>query len=271
MGFIRLSLVLIAFTGLPALAHEFWIEPEQYQVETDAPLVATLRNGENFKGTSLGWFNNRFTRFETALRDEVTPVEGRLGDTPALQVEAPSEEGLLVVLHETTASNLTYREWEKFLKFAAHKDFSNAAAFHEEMGWPQEGFRESYTRHAKALIAVGNGAGSDRAFGLKTEFIALTNPYAAGFDGIMRVQVNDEGVPRVDAQIEVFERAVDGTVTISLYRTDEKGQAAIPVSAGFEYLFDAVILRPNPDAASAENAPVWLTHWAALTFAVPRR
>ncbi len=271
MGLIRLLFILISFAGLPALAHEFWIEPEQYQVETDKPLVASLRNGENFKGTSLGWFENRFTRFEIVLGDKIAPVDGRMGDTPALQTTAPSDEGLLVVLHETVPSRLTYREWEKFLKFAAHKDFRTAADFHAEMGWPQEGFRESYTRHAKALIAVGDGAGSDRAFGLRTEFVALTNPYEPGFDGVMRVQVNDDGTPRADAQVEVFERTPDGVVDVTLHRTDAKGQVGIPVNPGSEYLFDAVILRPNHDAGSEDKAPLWLTFWAALTFAVPAR
>ncbi|MEM9576848.1 MAG: DUF4198 domain-containing protein [Pseudomonadota bacterium] len=271
MGLIRLLVVLIGFAGMPTLAHEFWIEPEQYQVETDAPLAASLRNGENFKGTSLGWFEGRFSRFEMVLGDKVMPVGGRMGDTPALQTAAPSDEGLLVILHETTPSRLTYRDWEKFLKFAAHKDFPTAADFHAEMGWPREGFRESYTRHVKALVAVGDGVGSDRAFGMKTEFVALTNPYEPGFEGVMRVQVNMDDAPRADAQVEVFERRPDGTVDITLHRTDADGQVGIPVNAGSDYLFDAVVLRPNPEAGSEENAPLWRTFWAALTFAVPAR
>ncbi len=261
--------MLAVFLGLPAFGHEFWIEPEQYQVETDAPLVASLRNGENFKGTSLGWFEQRFTRFEMSINDQVFPIEGRMGDTPALQGTAPSDEGLLVVLHETAPSRITYREWKKFLKFVDHKDFKTAIAFHEEMGWTKEGFREEYTRHVKALLAVGGGSGSDRAFGLKTEFVALTNPYAPDFDGTMRVLVNEEGATRADAQVEVFARDPSGAVTVSLHRTDAQGVAAIPVLAEHSYLFDAVVMRPNPEAASAENAPLWLTFWAALTFYVP--
>jgi hypothetical protein len=269
MRLARLCLVLALLSGASATAHEFWIEPERYQVETDAPLVASLRNGEHFKGSSLGWFDRRFTRFEMVLGDDVRPVEGRMGDTPALQATAPDAEGLLVILHETTPSTLTYREWEKFLKFAAHKDFPDAAAIHEEKGWPKEGFRESYTRHVKALLAVGSGAGADRAFGLTTEFVALSNPYASDFDGTMRVQVNYEGAPRADAQVEVFARAPDGNVDITLHRTDAEGMAAIPVQPGHEYLFDAVVLRPAARAGDSEDAPVWETLWAALTFAVP--
>lgn len=270
MGFARLSLMLAILSGSPVFGHEFWIEPEQYQVESGAPLVAALKNGENFKGSSLAWFDSRFSRFEIAAGDRILPVIGRMGDTPALQSTAP-QDGLLVVLHETTPSSLTYREWEKFLKFVAHKDFSTAVATHEARDWPKTGFRESYTRHVKALIAVGHGDGSDRAFGLETEIIALTNPYAEEFNNQMHIEVTYQGAPRADAQVEVFARAPDGTVEVSLARTNTSGRATIAVIPGFEYLFDAVVLRPAPQADSSETAPLWETLWAALTFAVPAK
>ncbi|MGA9432847.1 MAG: DUF4198 domain-containing protein [Roseobacter sp.] len=270
MCFVRLILVLTILAPMPALGHEFWIEPQQYQVESGSPLLADLKNGENFKGVSLGWFDRRFTRFEMHTPEEVLPVLGRMGDTPALQATAP-QDGLLVVAHETTESTITYREWEKFLNFVAHKDFADAVATHEANGWSKEEFREAYTRHAKALIAVGDGAGADSALGLETEFVALTNPYADGFNGTMRVQVNYQGAPRIATQVEVFDRAPDGTIEVTLHRTDENGQAQVQVTPGHTYLFDAVVLRPSARAGTEDRAPVWETLWAALTFAVPLR
>ncbi|WP_229884429.1 DUF4198 domain-containing protein [Roseobacter sp. MH60115] len=269
MGVSRFFFVALLLTSTSAVGHEFWIEPKKYLIDPGAPVVASLRNGENFKGTSLAWFENRFTRFEMAMGEKITAVDGRMGDTPALQGTAPDQDGLLVVLHETAPSRLTYKIWEKFLKFADHKDFTTAASDHLAAGWPQEGFRESYTRHAKALIAVGSGTGQDRAFGMDTEFVALTNPYAREFDGQMRVQVLYQDVPRADAQVEIFDRAPDGAVTVSLTRTDAAGEASVSVTSGHSYLLDAVVLRPSPEAGTSETAPVWETLWAALTFAVP--
>lgn len=265
----RLSVILSLVTGLPALAHEFWIAPEKYQVESGAPLVASLRNGQHFEGIGLAWFDRKFTRFDIVTTDGIFPVEGRMGDRPALRATAPDTEGLLIVLHETTPSTVLYKEWEDFQRFAEHKDFPGIKEAHRARGLPEKMFRESYTRHAKALIAVGDGAGEDRAFGLKTEFVALTNPYAEGFDNNMKVRVELDGKPRVNAQVEVFSKAPDDTVEITLHRTDASGVASIPVDNGMEYLFDAVVLAPSPDAGDDANAPVWDTFWAALTFAVP--
>lgn len=266
--FFRAAVGAVVLSGLTtaAFAHEFWIEPEKFQVETGENIAIDLRNGQNFVGTALAYFENRFTRFEVAQGEQVTSVEGRTGDRPAMQLQA-HQDGLVVILHETASSKVRYKEWPKFLKFAAHKDFKDIEARHDAAGFSRENFRENYTRHVKALIGVGAGAGSDRAFGLKTEFVALTNPYAAGFDGQMRVHVLLDGKPRADTQIEVFHRLPDDTVDITLERTDAQGIATISVDAGDTYLFDAVVLEPF--TGEGPEDVVWQTYWAALTFAVP--
>lgn len=224
-----------------------------------------LRNGQNFVGTRLSYFERQFTRFELARGDTLTKTQGRSGDQPALKKNA-GDDGLLVILHETTPSKLTYKEWAKFVKFIEHKDFKTAEADHKAAGWPLENFKESYTRHVKALIAVGSGEGSDQNYGMATEFVALTNPYAEGFDGNMQVQVLLNNNPRADAQIEVFERAPDENVTISLHRTNASGIADIVVKPEHTYLFDAVVLQPY----TTDDKAVWQTLWAALTFQVPK-
>lgn len=268
MRYLGLSVIFLAASVLPTLSHEFWIEPDQYQVKRGQEFSANLKNGEEFKGVSLGWFDRRFSRFEIVEGGEARAAQGRMGDTPALTATA-QQDGLLIILHETTPSKLTYRDWDKFLKFVEHKDFQTAVSEHEARGWSKEVFRESYTRHVKTLMAVGDGTGSDRAFGLATEFVALTNPYASDFNNSMAVRVLYQGAPRTDAQVEVFEKNAAGDVTITLYRTDSKGEVQVPVTPGHAYLFDAVVLRPSADAGSEENAPVWETLWAALSFAVP--
>jgi hypothetical protein len=249
-----------------ATAHEFWIEPTEYQVLPGTNIVANLKNGQNFEGISLAFFDRNITRFDVVVGDTVTPVTGRMGDSPALDLPGP-DNGLVVVVHETTPSFVTYSEWDKFLAFAQHKDFRDIAARHAANGFGPVPFKERYTRHAKVLIGVGDGAGADRALGLETEFVALSNPYDPAFDGVMQVRLLDQGDVRADAQVEVFDRDPQGNVTITLWRTDASGTASVPVLPGHSYLFDGVVLRP----ATGSETAVWDTFWAALTFAVPAR
>ncbi|MCF6232746.1 MAG: DUF4198 domain-containing protein [Rhodobacteraceae bacterium] len=258
--FLPVFIGLIANAGL---AHEFWIDASEYQVEIGAPLLADLRNGEEFVGRELAYFPNRFTRFDLIVNGQTTALAGRLGDIPAVQTTATTD-GLLVIAHQTKPKSLKYAAWEKFAEFAAHKDFTGVKAWHDARGLPESGFGEIYTRYAKALIGVGSAQGMDAQTGLETEFVALTNPYTDGTDSIS-IQLFYQGSPRTNTQIEVFDRDADAKVTITYIRTDDMGKAHIPVQAGHTYLLDAVVLRPAPE----DDQAVWETLWAALTFGVP--
>lgn len=255
----------------PLVAHEFWIEPESYQLSRGDSIQADLKNGENFAGARLSYLERDTVRHEMSIAGAVQPIVSRSGDRPAMQVPGLALDGLLILVHETASSTISYKTWEKFMKFVEHKDFQTAEAQHLAAGWPTEDFRESYSRHVKSLVGVGDMRGEDRAFGMATEFVALTNPYDPGFDGMMQVSLTYQDAPRPDAQIEVFERSPEGEVAVQLHRTDADGNAAIPVQPGNAYLFDAVVLRQAPDPGDDPKAPVWETLWAALTFAVPAK
>ncbi|WP_339822097.1 DUF4198 domain-containing protein [Sulfitobacter dubius] len=271
-----LSSVIIfsILSAKPIFAHEYWLSPLNYQVESGENIAAHFRNGEEFVGSTFPYLPNRLTRFELLVEGQPYDLSPRAGDNPALQLPAPDRDALVVAVAETTPSRVTYTEWEKFLSFAEHKDFPQAEADHIANGWSQDKIIESYTRHVKTLIATGSGNGQDAATGMTTEFVALTNPYEVDFDNHMKVALLYRDAPRANAQIEVFDRAPDDSVTISMHRTDENGKAVIPVTPDHEYLFDAVVLRPAENAKTGEgydlDQPAWETLWAALTFAVPQ-
>jgi uncharacterized GH25 family protein len=260
-----LSLIMVA-TPLAAQAHEFWIEPDAYQVAPGADMVAELRVGQNFAGSAQSYLPRSFERFDLKCSGNLAPVDGRPGDRPAMTVTAPSD-GLCVVIHQTRDYTLTYQEWEKFVAFIEHKDFSTTLADHAARGLPEADFVEQYSRYAKSLIAVGEGAGQDDVVGLETEIVAQANPYTDDMAAGLPVQVFYQGLPRADVQVELFEKAPEGAVEITLHRTDDEGRVLLPVKAGYSYLADAVVMRAmTPDA---ENDPVWESLWASLTFAVP--
>lgn len=262
------AVYLTLFTTIPSAAHEFWIDPQEFSIGVDEPLIADLRVGQNFEGTALSYIERNFSRFDLAIGDQITPIAGRMGDRPAINVtEHP--EGLGIVLYETTENFVDYDEWGRFVSFVEHKNFPDTLARHAERGLPQTGFIELYTRHVKSLIAIGNGAGQDREFGLRTEFVALANPYTDDLSAGFPVQLLLDGAPRADVQVELWDRAPDNTVTVTLHRTDATGHTTVPVQSGHVYMVDAVtMLEIGPDAS---RDAVWLSLWASMTFEVPLR
>lgn len=259
-------IAMLALSGNPAAAHEFWISPDDYTPADGERIVAALRVGQMFNGSSFAYIPQNFSRFELVEEDMSRPVEGRMGDLPAMQMR--THDGLNVIVHQTTPLLLRYTEWAKFVQFCEHKDFAWALEDHKSRKLPETGFRESYTRFAKSLVGTGSGRGADRPTGMETEIVALANPYTDELSGGMPVVVLYQGKPRMDVQVEVFARAADGTVEDLFYRTDTKGIAVVPVKPGTEYLFDAVVMRPLAGDV-AKDEPVWESLWASLTFRTP--
>ncbi len=246
----------------PATAHEFWIAPETYSVAIDAPLNSNIRVGQDFEGNAYSYFTRSTERFEVVLGAATFEADATLGDRPALQRSVVGE-GLAVVVHETTDSRLTYREWEKFVNFVEHKAFTGALERHAERGLPNEGFVETYRRYAKSLIAVGDGEGSDRAIGLDTEIIALANPYTDDVSDGLPVLVTLYGEPRPNAQVELFTKSGDEDAIVTLFRTNAEGIAMIAVEPGKAHMLDAVVLEER------KGDVAWHSMWANLTFMVP--
>lgn len=262
-----ISALALSTLAQAAAAHELWLEPLEYQVQQGGQLQALIKNGENFEGTTLPYIDRRFRHFIVNAAGRSVRVTGRNGDTPALNMTATGE-GLNVVAYQSTPATITYQTWEKFQKFVDHKDFGDVRPEHDARGLPEADFTESYVRYSKSLIGVGGGAGADLRVGLETELVALTNPYTDDLSNGMRVQLFYGQDVRANEQIEVFAKAPDGTVEVSLVRTNGQGIATVPVQSGTAYQLDAVVLRPAEGQAAADGA-AYQTLWANMTFQAP--
>ncbi len=264
----RILALILSLAAAPLAAHEFWIEPLEYQIPSGGQLQANIINGEEFAGGNLAFLPNRFVNFVLFSGDNSARVTGRPGDIPALQQD-PLGDGLHIAAYQANNATVSYDNWEKFQRFVDHKDFGDVLSQHQARGLSLDGFKEIYSRHVKSLIGVGEGAGADRRVGLETEIVALANPYTDDLSGGMPVQVYYRNDLRADTQVEVFEKAPDGRVVISLHRTNGEGIAVFPVRPGYAYMVDAVVLRAPNIELQASSGAVWETLWANLTFAVP--
>ncbi len=260
--------VLAAMISDSVVAHEFWIEPTQYKVEENTSLEAYLRNGENFKGSSIAYIEANTSRFDVVTEEHTDKVAARSGDNPALKMQS-LQPGLNIVVHQSSASVLSYTKWEKFQRFADHKDFPDILARHRARSLPESKFKEAYTRFSKSLIAVGGGAGKDIETGLEIELVALQNPYTDDLSEGLRVVGFYKNRIRANAQIELFEKSPKDEVNVTLHRTNDQGVVVLPVKPSYSYLVDMVVLREPSDQLAMKKRVVWESLWASLTFAVP--
>jgi hypothetical protein len=259
------TLALIVGVG-KGTAHEFWIEPLRFTAALGELVEANLRTGEEFVGSPHSYLPRTFARFDVINGGVAWPVEGRLGDIPAFSAD-DLPDGLAVIAHQTQPRMITWTEWERFFNFTVHKDLGDIVALQAARGLDQVNVRERFIRYAKSLIGVGSAVGGDARVGFHTEFVALANPYVDDVGSEFPVQLWLLDAPRAHEQVELFERDPDGTVTVTLHRTDAEGIVRLPVRAGHHYMVDAVALEAVEPLEDGD--PEWLTHWANLTFAMP--
>lgn len=247
----------------PGQAHEFWIEPLDFTLENGVAVTGQNHVGQMLKGDTYSYIPASFVRFDMVDSEGVQPVEGTLGDRPALRFE-PRVAGLHIAVYQSVPSTLRYRKALKFEGFVAKEGLDGVLEAHAARGLPAVDFREAYTRFAKALVAVGEGAGEDRPVGLRLELIALSNPYDT--DGPVRAEVRFEGAPIAGVQVAAFRRDGEGAVTRTLFRSDAEGRVAVPREDAAMTLLSAVhMVEPSAELAERRNV-VWHSLWASLTY-----
>lgn len=259
--------LLAGLMSLPSSAHEFWLEPSDFQPKVGDVVTVDLVIGTHFDGFSSPYTPDEIAAFGLIDAAGNTPITGRFGDMPAGQFVV-AQVGLSLLYHQTTPSYVTYTKPEKFISFAVEKGFADVAARYQKQ--TAENFRlvEKYRRFAKSLIMVGPASGQDQLLGLEMELVALTNPYQQSVSKEFTVAVYDSGAPRPGAQVTVFIRHTPSDVEKKIIIADERGQVHLSLLPGRHYLFDSVKLQPIKDADPIKNAE-WESLWAALTFAVP--
>jgi len=262
-SYVRAACLVLAMSSFPAKAHEFWIEPLDFTVASGETIEAHNRIGQMLKGNVDPYIRSTFVRFSLSDLDGTRDVDGNLGDRPALKMQ-PEHDGLHIASYQSTHSTVRYRKLEKFEKFLSQEGLDWVLGAHKERGLSETKFRESYTRFAKSLVAVGGGEGTDRALGLRIELIALTNPYTD--DGPLKVQLLFEGDPAPDMQVAIFRRDSNSEITRETMRTDEKGEALIPRQGAELTLLSAVhMVEPSADLVERKGV-VWHSLWASLTY-----
>ena len=262
---ITTSLFLLSFAPF-ALSHELWLEGKPFRPQVGERMEIEIRNGENFEGVNLSFFNDRIKQFFWQQGNKKYSVQSRSGDIPAMTTMVQNS-GLITVVYESTPQTISYTKWQKFVDFAKEKDLGDVLSYHNANGLPKTGFSERYQRYSKALIGAGHAQGKDNIIGLKTELVTLGNPYLLKDGNNLQVQLLYLNLPRTFAQIEVFERSTQGDVAMYKLRTDQYGIVQLTIKKGYDYLLNSVVLQEYQ--SDPEAGPLWESLWASLTFSVP--
>jgi len=268
-----ITVIIALFYSCTVLnAHEFWIAPDRFIVNETEKISANLRVGQMMRGTAYGYYPRHFKRFEVKTNTKLHPLEGRLGDKPAISLP-PQGNSLITIIHQTTNSTISYNSWAKFEEFITEKSMLEVRDQHIRNKYPKTEFKEIYSRYAKALIGSGSSIGIDQKIGLEVELVLLQNPYTDDLSEGLIIELFYQGQALTNTQIEVFARNPEKEVTRSTVFTNEFGQVLIKTLPQTDYMLNSVIIRKPKkiqNLSKNSNQPIlWESLWASTTFRAP--
>ena len=260
-------LLLIAYS-IRANAHEFWIEPTQYQFNDDL-INAHLRVGQEFQGMVLMYNPQDFKTFKilSGSKNKKEKIKGILGDVPAINITT-NLDNLLIIYHETKDKYVDYKKFQKFEDFVNEKGYQQLINTHFEKGFPESNFIESYRRYAKSLITLNGSEGKDKKTGLLFEFVLDQNPYKELNSEQMSGTLYYKKKPLKKNLVTIFSKYKNTNLSIVNTITDDKGKFFFDIEVGREYLLDSVVIYPLK-ADPEKNEPIWHSDWASTTFLIP--
>jgi uncharacterized GH25 family protein len=253
------ALLALGLTTPAAIAHEFWLEPKDFKPKVGQVVPIDIRIGQHFKGDSFPFVRAEFKRFVVIDGRNEAPVKGTDGDEPAVRTKF-AKTGLMVFAHYSTPETVDFDDWAEFEEYLKYEGADHLVPRPANL---KAKIKESYSRCAKLLLAVGEGEGADRFTGMPLELVAEQNPYRLKAGDTLTVQLLLAGKPLAGAQIVAFAKAE--REKRPLYRTGADGRAQIALPAAGPYLLNAVHLMPATRADKAD----WKSLWASLTFALP--
>lgn len=237
-------------------AHEYWLDPLDATPDPGGVLLADIRNGEDFRGSSFPFDPARMQRVELVGGGEIVDIEGRLGDFPAFRIPL-GDAGAYLLSVATGPQPLVYDTLADFITFLEYHGASGILDRHAERALPETGIRETYYRYAKTLVHAGDvAATADSAapddvgnarLDTRLEIVPENDPITASAADFTLLY---EGEVLEDSQVELFLRREDGRVDRQVARSDADGNVRFALEASGEYLVNAVhVVEPSGDAA----------------------
>lgn len=259
--------------GLPAsaLAHDFWLQPERFQLAPAAAGAVVPMAGHGTEQRASALPLRRVTRFEAASSD------GRLvARLQALELSggglragfAFDRPGTYALRLETDTGAVSQLSAARFNAHVAREGLTPAATARARQGRTGGPASERYGRHAVALVQVGaasDGSWTMRPTGATLDLVAETDPYAPPEGRLLPVRVYYEGRPLAGAKVRLTGLDDDGE-PLAVRTTDAEGRVALPWPQHGRWRITTVWTKPLPPGEAADFETVF----ASLSFGFDR-
>jgi len=262
-------LAIIAITlSSPCLAHDFWVQPDRYQIGpgTLTPLTLQVGHGPYRQRSPIPL--RRIERFVAIdangktidLRERLHP--GNDSDDGDLKFQVPGTYLVVLTTDNRAQSHLPALRFNDYLKA---EGLTPALQTRQRTQRMQADGSECYSRIAKVILqagAPGNPGIITTPVGLPLEIVPEKSPYGAAAD--LPVRVLYLGQPLQGALVKLTQLEHDAE-PFETHVSDTSGRAVFKIPRQGTWLLNVIWTKPLPDGSETD----FETIFSSLSFGFP--
>lgn len=264
---LRLLVVLLIATISAALAHEFWIFPENFFPKMGEKVAWKIQVGEDYMGERWGGGSRRVERLRLFSDKGPKDLTATIQQSEK-QVEAPAftiqQAGTQMLVLETNNSFIEL-EADKFEAYLKEDGLNLALDYRQKNAEQQKMGREFYRRCAKTIMQVGNATNDlpTQPTGVDLDIVPLQNPYALKPNSSLSCRILYDKKPLANAMVRCWRR-VNGKTEVEFQQTDAQGEATFELTKKGKaaYMLSSVHMVRMTGNDKAD----WQSLWASVTF-----
>lgn len=264
MNYKSIFISFIFLTSLPLLAHEFWLEPQQYIFSRGDEINIRLKVGEGFKGENWNGNSDKINFLHLFYSDVIDSslnkhISEEKGDSLQLSM---FEEGTVMLVFNNINSFIEL-EPKKFEDYLIEDGLTNALDYRRQNNETDSTGREYYQRSVKTIVQVGavKTDSYKKQTALPLDIIPQSHPYAVKGKQQMSIRILFNKVPLINQKIRVWHKMPDA-VTDSAYTSNDNGEISFTIEPKGEWMVSCVNMIRLSDDPKAQ----WQSYWGSCTW-----
>lgn len=268
----RIGAAVVLLLPAAALAHDFWIEPDEFRPVAGTEFDVRLREGVAFKGNTLPYLTSWFKDFSVIDASGKSPVQSIQGNDPAATLTAVDSPMLLV--YQSSGSNVKL-DAKKFNAYLEEEGMEFLRERRRAAGQDEAPAAEHFVRYAKSFVMPVDATGGEGIYATRLnyplELVPESDPYAARAGDTLRFRLLKMGAAGEGLLVQAYTR--EEPERVQRIRVGPDGVAEVELHSPGVWMVKAVNIEPFPEnlrvASRAYRSLEWLSHWATFTFELP--
>lgn len=253
---------------LPALAHEFWLEPQQYIFSRTDDINIRFKVGEAFTGENWTGNQEKVKELKLYYADIVDDLSDAIGDENGDSLQFSLHEEGTAMITFNNVNSFVQLEAKEFNTYLAEEGLQSSIDHRRKHNQTDSVGREFYQRSVKTIVQVG-ALKTDvfkKQTTLPVDIIPLSHPYKLVNGDTLKVKVLFKGEPLVNAKIRLWHKILT-MVKDTSFTSNEKGEISFPVKTTGEWMLSCVTMEKVADDADNPSLDTgWQSYWGSLTW-----